>query len=198
MAGLILASASPRRRELLARVGIAFEVDAADVDETRRGGESPTDYALRVAGDKAAAVAARHPGDFVLAADTIVVVGTSVLGKAADEGEARKMLERIGGRSHTVTTAVCLLLPGGKPRRSVTSTEVVVRPIARPEIDAYLASGEWRGKAGAYAAQGIAAGFITGIRGSYTNVVGLPLAEVVVALQQAGAPGADLARGIPG
>jgi len=167
------------------------------VDETRRADEKPTDYAMRVAGEKAAAIAALRPDAFVLAADTIVVVGTTVLGKAAGEAEARKMLERLSGRAHTVTTAVCLIPPGGKPRRSVTSTEVVMRPIARAEIDGYLASGEWRGKAGAYAAQGIAAAFITGIRGSYTNVVGLPLAEVVVALGQAGAPGADLAKGEP-
>jgi septum formation protein len=197
LATLILASASPRRRELLARVGVPFQVDAADVDETRHPGERPTDYAMRVAGDKAAAVVIRHPGAFVLAADTIVVVGTTVLGKAADAAEARRMLERISGRSHTVTTAVCLVPPGAKPRRSSTSTEVIVRPLQRAEIDAYVASGEWQGKAGAYAAQGIAAAFITGIRGSYTNVVGLPLAEVIVALKEAGAPGADLAKGEP-
>jgi septum formation protein len=195
VSALILASASPRRRELLARAGVPFTVVAGDVDERRRPGEAPRAYAERLAEDKARAIAA--PGDFVLAADTIVVLGDDVLEKAADGDEARAMLARLSGRAHVVITACFLLSPGGAAARVTVETEVVFRPLGAADLDGYVASGEWRGKAGAYAAQGIAAAFIPAIRGSYTNVVGLPLVEVLELLARAGAPGPDLARGTP-
>jgi septum formation protein len=192
---LVLASASPRRRELLARVGIVFTVDPADTDETPAPGEPAGAYVARVAADKARVVAERHPGAAVLAADTIVVVDGDVLGKAADEAEARAMLERLSGRSHVVTTAVHLYAGAGAARGFAVDTEVEFRPLAARDLDGYVASGEWRGKAGAYAVQGIGAGLVRAVRGSYTNVVGLPLVEVLEALEAAGVAHAELARG---
>lgn len=197
MSRLVLASASPRRRDLLQRAGVPFEVAPAEIDESARSGEAPAVYAQRIAAEKARAVFATHPDAFVLAADTIVVVGGEILGKPRDEADARRMLERLSGRSHQVTTAVCLVSPDGAERCRVVTTEVDVRALRGEEIDAYLRSGEWRGKAGGYAVQGIASAFVTAIRGSYTNVVGLPLAEVLELLRAAGAPGADLSRGMP-
>jgi septum formation protein len=193
---LVLASASPRRRELLARAGIAFDVDPADVDETMGAGEAPIAYAARVAADKAAVVRARRPADWVLAADTIVTLGADVLGKPEDARDAERMLRRLAGRAHVVTTAVRLAGPGAD-EAFATSTEVVLRAVTDGEIAGYVASGEWRGKAGGYAAQGIAAAFITELRGSYTSVVGLPLAETIQLLARTGAAAADLARGTP-
>ena len=193
---LILASASPRRRELLERVGVVFTVEPADADETRRPGEPAGAYAARVATDKARAVAARRPDAAVLAADTIVVVDGDVLGKAADAGEARAVLTRLSGRSHVVTTSVSLLVPGAAERHFAVHTQVEFRELGARELDGYLASGEWRGKAGAYAVQGIGAGLVRAVRGSYTNVVGLPLVEVLEALAGAGVAHADLARGV--
>jgi septum formation protein len=192
---LILASASPRRRELLARVGIVFEVDPADTDETRAPGEPAVAYAARVAEDKARVVAARHPGAAVLAADTVVVVDGDVLGKANDEAEAHSMLSRLSARTHQVTTAVHLVAPIGGQAAFTVHTEVEFRALGTRELSGYLASGEWRGKAGAYAVQGIGAGLTRAVRGSYTNVVGLPLVEVLEALEHAGVAVADLARG---
>jgi septum formation protein len=192
---LLLASASPRRRELLARAGVPFVALASDVDERPRPGEEARAYAERLAEAKARAAA--NGRDFVLGADTVVVVDGDVLGKATDEEEARGMLVRLSGRAHEVLTACCLLAPDGTARRLTVSTEVVFRALSAGEVAGYLASGEWRGKAGAYAVQGIAAAFIPEVRGSYTNVVGLPLAEVVALLGSAGAPGADPARGVP-
>ena len=194
---LILASASPRRRELLERVGVVFEVDPADADETRHPREPPAAYAARVAAEKARAVAARRAGASVLAADTVVVVDGDVLGKAADEREARAMLVRLSGRTHVVTTAVCLLVPDAAERHLAVHTQVVVRELGARELDGYLASGEWRGKAGAYAVQGIGAGLVRTVHGSYTNVVGLPLVEVLEALEAAGVGRADFTRGVP-
>jgi septum formation protein len=194
---LILASASPRRRELLERVGVRFRVAPADVDETPIPGEKPPAYVARVALAKAKAAAAASPGAWVLAADTTVVIGMTILGKAADEKEATAMLKRLSGRTHQVLTATYLLGPDGKGSQNLVTTDVVMRPLLEPEIAAYVACGEWRGKAGAYAVQGIASAFIVVIRGSYTNVVGLPLAEVVSDLTRRGAPGPDLSRGIP-
>jgi septum formation protein len=192
---LILASASPRRRELLERVGVVFAVDPADTDETRAPDEPPGAYAARVAEEKARTVATRHPGAAVLAADTIVVVDGDVLGKAADEREARAMLERLSGRAHVVTTAVHLLAPVGGETAFVVHSEVEFRPLGARELDGYVASGEWRGKAGAYAVQGVGAGLVRAVRGSYTNVVGLPLVEVLEELELAGVATADFARG---
>jgi septum formation protein len=193
---LILASASPRRRELLERVGLVFTVEPADADETRRPGEPAGPYAARVAAEKAHVVARRRPEAAVLAADTTVVLDGDVLGKAADEGEARAMLTRLSGRVHVVTTAVALLVPGAAERSFAAHTQVEFRALGSRELDGYVASGEWRGKAGAYAVQGIGAALVRAVRGSYTNVVGLPLVEVLEALAAAGVAQAELARGV--
>jgi septum formation protein len=195
---LVLASASPRRRELLARAGVNFVVLPADVDERPRPGEAPEAYVERVAHDKAAAAARLSPDAWILAADTAVLLHGEILGKPDDDDQARDMLRRLAGRTHLVTTAICLCAPGGAvARRWATTTEVDLRSLGGAEIDAYVTTGEWRGKAGAYAIQGIAAAFVSGIRGSYTNVVGLPLCEVLLALAECGAPGANLAQASP-
>ena len=186
---LILASASPRRRELLERVGVPIRVQPADVDETPHAGEDPRAYVARIALSKVRAVA----GTWVLAADTTVTIGGAILGKAEDALEAAAMLRQLSGRVHQVITAFALT---GRPPRTI-STDVEFIQLDERAIADYVASGEWRGKAGAYAIQGIAAAFVRGVRGSVTNVIGLPLVEVLEALRDAGAPGADLARGIP-
>jgi septum formation protein len=196
---LILASASPRRRELLEQLGLVLVVAAADIDETPLPGERPLDYVKRVAGGKCDAVAAARasaspplplPTLPILDADTTVIVpgpsGPEILGKPADEADARRMLERLAGRRHEVTTAYRVRLGDAVVERAVT-TVVVFRALAATEVDAYVASGEWRGKAGGYAVQGIAGAFVTELRGSHTNVIGLPLAEVLADLQAAGA-----------
>jgi len=192
---LILASASPRRRELLERVGYAPVVRPADVDERQRAGEAPVPYAIRIAAAKADAVA-RQPGDWVLAADTIVEIDGDVLGKAGDDAEAATMLARLAGRTHRVTTAVSLRGPDLARDLAVT-TEVDMVGFDDTAIADYVASGEWRGKAGAYAVQGIAAALVREVRGSITNVIGLPLAEVIELLTDSGAARAVLARGRP-
>lgn len=191
-APLILASASPRRRELLERVGLALEVRPADVDETPLPGEAPRAYVARVARAKAQAIA--RPGAWVLAADTTVTIDGAILGKAADGAEAAAMLRRLSGRVHEVITAFTLI--GEAARDEVVASEVAFVALDEPTIAAYVASGEWRGKAGAYAIQGIGAALVREVRGSVTNVIGLPLAEVVAALREAGGPAPDLARGI--
>jgi septum formation protein len=186
---LILASASPRRRELLERLGLSLLVLPADVDETPHSGEKPGDYARRVAAAKCDAVAdgpAAGRPLAVVGADTTVVVDDVILGKPADEGEAREMLGRLGGRRHEVITAYRIRHLGRTAERAV-STSVLVRALQPSEVDAYVASGEWRGKAGGYAVQGIAAAFVTELRGSITNVIGLPLSELLADLQALGA-----------
>jgi septum formation protein len=185
---LVLASASPRRREMLERVGVPIEVRPADIDETPRAGEDPRAYVVRIAEAKRAAIRAT----FVLAADTTVTIDGQILGKAADDREAAEMLRLLSGRVHQVITAFALT---GAPTRTV-ATDVEMIALDDATIAAYVASGEWRGKAGAYAVQGIAAAFVVGVRGSVTNVIGLPLVEVLAALRDAGAPGADFAKGI--
>lgn len=175
---LILASASPRRRELLAAAGLAFRVDAADVDETPWPAETPDAYAERLARAKAAAVAARWPHAPVLGADTVVIVDGEILGKPTDVEDAARMLRRISGRSHTVLTAVAISWRGVM-RSAMESTEVWVNALTGDEIAAYVASGEPMDKAGAYAIQGLASRFIPRIAGSYTNVVGLPVTTVL-------------------
>ena len=197
-AALILASASPRRRELLARVGIDVEVVPADVDETSPPGEAADRCARRLAGSKARAVAARAPGRWVLAADTVVEIDGELLAKPADAAEAAAMLRRLSGRTHRVVTGFAILGPtGAAPVLRAVTTEVDLRAIADRDVDGYVASREWEGKAGGYAVQGIAAAFVVAIRGSITNVVGLPLAEILVELERAGAALPDLARGEP-
>jgi septum formation protein len=177
VARLVLVSASPRRAELLAAAGFEFDVDPVDVDESRKAGEPPPAYVERVARLKAAAGAPRHPGRSVLAADTVVVLGDIVLGKPRDEADARDMLRQLSGRSHEVLTAIALASNGGV-RTHLERTTVWFRTLSESEIDWYAGSGEPMDKAGAYAIQGLAARFIPRIDGSYSNVVGLPLAAV--------------------
>jgi septum formation protein len=186
---LVLASASPRRLELLRSAGYDPVVDPADVPEIPDPALSPADNAAGFAWSKAQVVAARRPGAVVLAADTIVVVDDRLLGKPKDADEAREMLRSLDDRSHNVITCVALLPPAGAAWPAVAfavSTEVVFRRVSDEEREAYVASREWADKAGGYAIQGGAAGFVRGIAGSYTNVVGLPLAEVVEHLTSVG------------
>lgn len=183
---LVLASASPRRRELLERIGLRLRVAPVDLDETPRPGESPRPYAQRLAAEKCAAVAARLGEELpVLAADTVVVLEGAIFGKPADANEAAAMLGRLSGRRHEVITAYHIRHRGTAVERAVT-TAVTFRLLSPAEVEAYVASGEWQGKAGGYAVQGIAALFATELRGSLTNVIGLPLAEVVADLRAAG------------
>ncbi len=178
-ARLVLASASPRRAELLAAAGYAFSVDPADVDETEHPGEAPDVYVGRVARDKARAVAARRdPGDIVLAADTTVVAADGeILAKPADESDAVRMLQRLAGAEHQVFTGV-VAISGGRELSEVVSTRVRLLPLELDEILWYVGTGEPMGKAGAYAIQGRAARFVDWIEGSWSNVVGLPIATV--------------------
>lgn len=177
MPRLILASASPRRRELLGMLGLAFTVRAADVDESARPGEPPRDYVLRLAVEKAAARA--EPGELILAADTVVVLDGDILGKPRDEADARAMLGRIAGREHVVYTGVALSEPDGSgPGRraaAAATSRVRIAPLTEEEIRWYAATGEPLDKAGSYAVQGVGAMFVEEIFGNYTNVVGLPL-----------------------
>lgn len=189
---IVLASASPRRRELLAQIGVPNEVLAVDIDESALPGEAPADLALRLARDKALAGRARDGGArAVLGSDTIVVLDGSVFGKPRDADDARRMLAALSGRTHQVMSAVALALPGagGPVHAGLSTTEVRMRRITPAEIDAYWASGEPLGKAGAYAIQGRGAVFIEHIRGSYSGVMGLPLYETAMLLQAAGLHG---------
>jgi nucleoside triphosphate pyrophosphatase len=184
---LVLASASPRRRDLLAQIGIVPDaVDPADLDETPRPREMPGPHAARLAGEKAAAVAVRHPDACVLAADTVVACGQRILPKPEEPGEARRCLRLLSGRAHRVYGGVCILAPGGTARRRLVQTVVRFKRLEAAEIEDYLASGEWQGKAGGYAIQGRAAAFVRSINGSYSNVVGLPLFEVAQILKGLG------------
>ena len=184
---LILASASPRRRELLARLGVEpDEIAAADIDETPHKGESPRDYARRVAREKAEAIDAS--GAHVLAGDTVVAVGRRILPKAEDEETARNCLKLLSGRRHRVLSAVALKSPDGKLREQLSETIVRFKRLSESEIDAYLAGSEWHGKAGGYAIQGSAEGLIAWISGSHSGVVGLPLFETRALLKTEGFP----------
>jgi septum formation protein len=194
MLPLLLASASPRRREMLERVGVPLEVRPADLDETPHAGEDPAAYVARIACAKARAVT-RRPGQWVLAADTTVTIDGKILGKAESPDEAAEMLRALGGRVHQVITGVTIV--GDAQVDLLVSTDVAIATLDDAAVAGYVASGEWRGKAGAYAIQGIAAAFIREVRGSVTNVIGLPLVEVLAALREAGAPGPDLAAGRP-
>ena len=198
---LVLASASPRRRELLTRVGIPIEVVPAEIDESERG-EPGGDYASRLAREKALRVAqTSHPDRWILGAAPVVIIDGDLLGKPLDGVDAAVMMGRLAGRTHLVLTATCLVAPGGHPvRERIVRSEVEFRPLTIREISAYVASNEWQGKAGGYAIQGIASGLVRAVRGSYTSVVGLPLAEVLedLALHAAdGAPVADFRHGQP-
>lgn len=181
---LVLASASPRRLDLLRQVGLEpAEIDPADIDETPAARELPRAYALRMATSKLAAVAPRHPGAVVVAADSVVVCSRRILPKAETEAEARACLGRLSGRRHRVLGAVAVGFPDGTVRTRLVETIVRFKRLEAGEVDDYLQSGEWRGKAGGYAIQGRAARFVDFISGSYSNVVGLPLFETVKLLK---------------
>ena len=182
---LILASASPRRIELLARIGIVpDEILPAEIDETPLKAERPADYARRIAAGKAKAITA--PGALVLAADTVVAAGRRILPKAETEAQARTCLKLLSGRRHRVYGGVVLVLPDGRRLDRTVQTAVTFKVLSHEETEYYIASGEWRGKAGGYAIQGRASALIRWIGGSYSNVVGLPLFEVSNMLQGAG------------
>lgn len=183
---LILASASPRRRELLAAAGIAFTPVAADIDESWRGGETPEDHCARLAGEKAVAVSGKNPGALVLGADTIVVIDEQVLGKPQDRADGERMLRALSGRVHTVFTAVALARAGVMLEQFTAATEVTFQPLSEAELAWYLATDEPWDKAGAYAAQGKGAALIARIEGDYFTVVGLPVAQTLRALQRQG------------
>ena len=183
---LVLASASPRRLDLLRQVGFEpTEIDAPDVDETPGPRELPRAYALRMAAAKLAAVAPRHPGALIVAADCVVVCSRRILPKAETEAEARACLDRLSGRRHRVLGAVAVRYPDGASRMRLVETVVRFKRLEQAEIDDYLGCGEWRGKAGGYAIQGRAARFVDFVSGSYSNVVGLPLFETVKLLKPA-------------
>jgi len=187
MTELVLASASPRRRELLDQLGVQYLCDAADIDEARHGGETPAAYVERMAREKAEAVAARYPGAIyvVLAADTTVQIDGDVLGKPRDHFDGLAMLAKLSGRRHSVLTAVCLRGAAGASCELV-ETEVEFISLTRELCEAYLATDEPWDKAGAYAIQGMAGAFVKSIHGSYSNVVGLPLCETWQLLRAAG------------
>lgn len=184
---LVLASASPRRRELIARLGIEpCAIVAADIDEAPLRGELPRPYARRMAREKAMAVSGGQA--HVLAGDTVVALGRRILPKAEDEATARRCLELMSGRRHKVISAIALKAPDGTLRERLSETVVRFKPLSKQEIDAYIAGGEWHGKAGGYAIQGSAEGLIAWIAGSHSAVVGLPLFETRALLQAAGFP----------
>jgi septum formation protein len=188
---LVLGSASPRRRELLARARVSFEVLAADIDESRREGEPPAALVERLALEKARAVARRLAGfRLVLGADTIVVLGDAVLGKPADPEDAVRLLVRLLGRTHRVLTGVALVsTDGAAPRTRVVESRVTMRTADETEVRAYVAGGEPLDKAGAYAAQGEGRRFVARIEGSESNVIGLPLEETLALLRESGVDG---------
>ena len=189
---LILASASARRLDLLAQIGVTPDlVDPADIDETVMKGESPRAHAARLAGEKAAAVAERHSDAVVLAADTVVACGRRILPKAESPEQARDCLRLLSGRRHVVLSAICLILPSrGATDRTVRArtveTAVRFKRLEAGEVETYIQQGDWRGKAGGYAIQGHAATFVAWINGSYSNVVGMPLFETHALLKSAG------------
>ena len=184
---LILASASPRRLDLLARIGVAPDaVVPADIDESVPRGELPRQHALRLARETAEAVAAANPDALVLAADTVVAIGRRILPKVEDEATLRACMKLLSGRRHRVLTGVVLAIPGKGVRERLVETMIAMKPLAAEEIDHYAAHGEWHGKAGGYALQGYGEVYVRHIAGSYSNVVGLPLAETRVLLKSAG------------
>ena len=194
---LVLASSSARRRELLERVGLPLRVRPPSIEERALAAEPPRAAVQRLAHIKA--LSARRPGEWVLAADTVVLLDDEVMGKPSDLKEARAMLRRLSGREHEVITGFCLLdARGSEAGGAEVSTRVRFRCLSTAEVTAYVESGEPFGKAGAYAIQGVGAALVRELRGSYTNVVGLPLCEVIEALYQAGAlADLPLASGIP-
>ncbi|WP_335641893.1 Maf family protein [Loktanella salsilacus] len=182
---LILGSGSPRRLELLAQIGVVPDaVSPPDINEDVAKGELPRDYVKRIAAQKSAAIIA-GPGEIVLVADTTVALGRRIMGKPVDAAEARAFLSLLSGRRHKVITAV-VVKRGDKTWARDVQTTVMMKRLSQPEIDSYIASDDWRGKAGGYAIQGPAGAFIPWINGSFTGVVGLPLAETATLLASAG------------
>jgi len=182
---VVLASASPRRRQLLELIGIEHEVLPSNIDETLRPRETPRRHAERLAREKASAIATREPGKITVAADTIVVINRKVLGKPRDEDDARRMLAMLSGREHTVITAVAVAR-GRKLRSAVEEVKVKFRRLREDEIDAYIATGEPMDKAGAYGIQGFGATIVECVNGDYFAVMGLPLARLVTLLRDLG------------
>jgi len=175
---LVLASASPRRLDLLRQIGIEPDrIDPADIDEIAQPGELPPSHAMRLAEEKARAVMPRHPGAFILAADTVVACGRRILPKPADPATARSCLELLSGRRHRVHSGIAVVDPDERLTLRRVDSHVAFKRLSEAEITAYLCSGEWRGKAGGYAIQGRAAELIRWVSGSYSNIVGLPLFE---------------------
>ena len=187
-ASFILASASPRRRELLGALVQDFEIIPSDIDEKALDGEAPEDHVLRLSREKALAVSRAHPGRWVLGADTVVVIDGNMLGKPSTPVEAKRMLGMLSGREHTVITGFALVKEGdGVIENGAVRSGVLFKDITQDEMEWYTATGEPYDKAGGYAVQGKASFFIREIHGSYTNVIGLPLSEVVTAMERAGA-----------
>ncbi len=187
MPPLILASASPRRQQLLARIGVTADaIVPADIDETPIKAELPRVYARRMAAHKAQVVACQHPDSAVLSGDTVVAVGRRILPKAESEAEARMCLELVSGRRHMVLSAVTLMLPDGRSLHRLSESAVIFKRLHADEVDAYIASGEWQGKAGGYAIQGSAEALIRSMAGSYSGIMGLPLYETRSMLVTAG------------
>lgn len=187
MTNFILASSSPRRRELLASIGLEFDVMPSDIPEVRGDGESPEEYVARLSREKALAIAEKHPARWVIAADTTVYLGEQVLEKPRDADDAKRMLATIAGNTHIVYTGVTLLNVERHHRDTrVAESEVRILPLTPDDIAWYVRTGEPLDKAGAYAAQGLGGMFVDSIHGSYTNVVGLPLALLFQMLRRAG------------
>jgi septum formation protein len=188
-ARLVLASASPRRVELLGRIGLRPDaIHPAGIDETPLKDERPRDLALRLAERKAAAVVAAQPGAFILAADTVVGVGRRILPKTETEEEERDCLRLLSGRTHDVFTGVAVVGPDGRKTSRVVACRVTFKRLSHQETEGYVASGDWKGKAGGYAIQGPAGAFATWITGSYTTIIGLPLYETAAMLEGLGFP----------
>ncbi len=186
---LVLASASPRRLELLAQIGITpNKIDPSHIDEIVKPGEKPGILAERLAIEKCQDVITRNEGMYVLSADTVVAVGRRILGKPKDQTEAENFLKLLSGRRHRVYTGVCLKAPDGRLIHRNISSQVIFNNLSSEDLNGYLATGEWQGKAGAYAIQGHAAIFIRAVHGSYSNVVGLPLFETSNMLAGLGYP----------
>jgi septum formation protein len=184
---LILASASPRRLQLLAQAGvIPVAVDPPEIDETPGRDETPRRLALRLAVEKAQAVALRHPDAFVLAADTLVAVGRRVLNKPVDEAQARAMLKLLSGRAHRVMTGVAVVAPDGRQASRLTETRITFKRLTSQETADFIAGGEWQDAAGGYKIHQMAGAFVTDLSGSYTGVVGLPLYEALALLRGLG------------
>ncbi len=189
---LILASASPRRLELLKQIGIVPDaVDAADLDEAPLADETPRRLALRLAEAKATQVGARHSGAFVLAADTVVALGRRVLPKAADEAQVRACLTLLSGRAHRVLTGIAVVAPDGRTASRLVESRVHFKRLSMDDLAAYLACGEGVGKAGGYAIQGRAGALVMALQGSYSGVVGLPLYETASLLAGLGFTGRE-------